>query len=295
MEIGRLLTAMITPFHENGDINYEMAAKLAKAIVDSGSDGLVIGGTTGEAPTISDDEKLKLFSIVKESIGKNYSLIAGTTNNNTKESIRLSKLAESENVDGLLLTVPSYNKPTQEGLYQHFKNISEEVSIPCILYNVPSRTSLNMTDETTIKLSELKNIIGIKEASNDLDQITRIIDNTSSDFKVWSGNDNETLYIMAAGGYGIVSVAGHIVSGQIKQMIGNLLEGNIELAGKDHRRLLELFNIIFIVTNPIPIRYYVKKSGFDIGSPRLPMTEATDEVKSILDESLTKYTIDLKV
>ena len=152
-----------------------------------------------------------------------------------------------------------------------------------------------MTDETTIKLSELKNIIGIKEASNDLDQITSIIDNTSSDFKVWSGNDNETLYIMAAGGYGIVSVAGHIVSGQIKQMIGNLLEGNIELAGKDHRRLLELFNIIFIVTNPIPIRYYVKKSGFDIGSPRLPMTEATDEVKSILAESLTKYTIDLKV
>tara|TARA_B100000073_G_C23707967_1_gene563075 strand:+ start:199 stop:1086 length:888 start_codon:yes stop_codon:yes gene_type:complete len=295
MEIGRLLTAMITPFHENGDINFEMAAKLAKAIVDSGSDGLVIGGTTGEAPTISDEEKLKLFSVVKESIGNNHSLIAGTTNNNTKESIKLSKLAESENVDGLLLTVPSYNKPTQEGLYQHFKNISEEVSIPCILYNVPSRTSLNMTDETTIKLSELKNIIGIKEASNDLDQITSIIDNTSSDFKVWSGNDNETLYIMAAGGYGIVSVAGHIVSGQIKQMIGNLLEGNIELAGKDHRRLLELFNIIFIVTNPIPIRYYVKKSGFDIGSPRLPMTEATDEVKSILDESLTKYTIDLKV
>jgi len=295
MEIGRLLTAMITPFHENGDINFEMAAKLAKAIVDSGSDGLVIGGTTGEAPTISDEEKLKLFSVVKESIGNNHSLIAGTTNNNTKESIKLSKLAESENVDGLLLTVPSYNKPTQEGLYQHFKNISEEVSIPCILYNVPSRTSLNMTDETTIKLSELKNIIGIKEASNDLDQITSIIDNTSSDFKVWSGNDNETLYIMAAGGYGVVSVAGHIVSGQIKQMIGNLLEGNIELAGKDHRRLLELFNIIFIVTNPIPIRYYVKKSGFDIGSPRLPMTEATDEIKSILDESLTKYTIDLKV
>ena len=295
MKIGRLLTAMITPFHENGDINFEMAAKLAKAIVDSGSDGLVIGGTTGEAPTISDEEKLKLFSVVKESIGNNHSLIAGTTNNNTKESIKLSKLAESENVDGLLLTVPSYNKPTQEGLYQHFKNISEEVSIPCILYNVPSRTSLNMTDETTIKLSELKNIIGIKEASNDLDQITSIIDNTSSDFKVWSGNDNETLYIMAAGGYGIVSVSGHIVSGQIKQMIGNLLEGNIELAGKDHRRLLELFNIIFIVTNPIPIRYYVKKSGFDIGSPRLPMTEATDEVKSILDESLTKYTIDLKV
>ena len=295
MEIGRLLTAMITPFHENGDINFEMAAKLAKAIVNSGSDGLVIGGTTGEAPTISDEEKLKLFSVVKESIGNNHSLIAGTTNNNTKESIKLSKLAESENVDGLLLTVPSYNKPTQEGLYQHFKNISEEVSIPCILYNVPSRTSLNMTDETTIKLSELKNIIGIKEASNDLDQITSIIDNTSSDFKVWSGNDNETLYIMAAGGYGIVSVAGHIVSGLIKQMIGNLLEGNIELAGKDHRRLLELFNIIFIVTNPIPIRYYVKKSGFDIGSPRLPMTEATDEVKSILDESLTKYTIDLKV
>lgn len=294
MEIGRLLTAMITPFNENGDINYEMAAKLGKAIVDSGSDGLVIGGTTGEAPTISDEEKLKLFSIVKESIGSENALIAGTTNNDTKASIKLSKLAESENVDGLLLTVPSYNKPTQDGLYEHFKAISESVSIPCILYNVPSRTSLNMTDETTIKLSELDNIVGIKEASNDLDQITRIINNTSDDFKVWSGNDNETLYIMSAGGYGIVSVAGHIVSSQIKKMIEYLLEGNIELAGKEHRRLLELFNVIFIVTNPIPIRYYVKKSGFDIGSPRLPMTEPDAETKFILDKSLEKYNSDLK-
>ena len=294
MEIGRLLTAMITPFNENGDINYEMAAKLSKAIVNSGSDGLVIGGTTGEAPTISDEEKLKLFSIVKESIGSENALIAGTTNNDTKASIKLSKLAESKNVDGLLLTVPSYNKPTQDGLYQHFKAISESVSIPCILYNVPSRTSLNMTDETTIKLSELENIVGIKEASNDLDQITRIINNSSDDFKVWSGNDNETLYIMSAGGYGIVSVAGHIVSSQIKKMIEYLLEGNIELAGKEHGRLLELFNIIFIVTNPIPIRYYVKKSGFDIGSPRLPMTEPDAETKFILDKSLEKYNSDLK-
>ena len=248
MEIGRLLTAMITPFDENGDINYDMAAKLSKAIIDSGSDGLVIGGTTGEAPTINDQEKLKLFSVVKESIGSEHALIAGTTNNNTKESVKLSKLAEAAEVDGLLLTVPSYNKPTQDGLYQHFRSISEEVSIPCILYNVPSRTSLNMTDETTIKLSDLKNIVGIKEASSDLDQITRIISNTSDDFKVWSGNDNETLYILAAGGYGIVSVAGHIVSSQIKELIGHILEGNIEVAGKEHQRLLEFFNIIFDIT-----------------------------------------------
>ena len=229
---GKKFKVVITPFDENGEVNYKMAAKLAKAIIDSGSDGLVIGGTTGEAPTISDEEKLKLFSIVKESIGPNHALIAGTTNNNTKESVKLSKLAESTEVDGLLLTVPSYNKPTQDGLYKHFKSISEEVSIPCILYNVPSRTSLNMTEETTIKLSNLKNIVGIKEASSDLDQITRIISNTSDDFKVWSGNDNETLYILSAGGYGIVSVAGHILSSQIKQLIGHVLEGNIEVAGK---------------------------------------------------------------
>ena len=294
MEIGRLLTAMITPFDENGDINYDMAAKLSKAIIDSGSEGLVIRGTTGEATTINDQEKLKLFSVVKESIGSEHALIAGTTNNNTKESVKLSKLAEAAGVDGLLLTVPSYNKPTQDGLYQHFRAISEEVSIPCILYNVPSRTSLNMTDETTIKLSDLKNIVGIKEASSDLDQITRIISNTSDDFKVWSGNDNETLYILAAGGYGIVSVAGHIVSSQIKELIGHILEGNIEVAGKEHQRLLEFFNIIFIVTNPIPIRYYVKKTGYDIASPRLPMTEPDEQTKAILDESLKKYNIDLK-
>ena len=175
-EIGRLLTAMVTPFDEEGEIDYTKARKLARALLDSGSDGLVIGGTTGESPSMSDDEKIRLFAEVKEEIGDEGAVIAGTTDNNHRKSVELSIEAEKIGADGLLLTVPAYNKPTQEGLYQHFKAIAEATSLPGILYNVPSRTSLNMTDDTTLRLAEIDNIVGVKEASSDPVQITRIID-----------------------------------------------------------------------------------------------------------------------
>ena len=209
-EIGRLLTAMVTPFDEEGEIDYTKARKLARALLDSGSDGLVIGGTTGESPSMSDDEKIRLFAEVKEEIGDEGAVIAGTTDNNHRKSVELSIEAEKVGADGLLLTVPAYNKPTQEGLYQHFKAIAEATSLPGILYNVPSRTSLNMTDDTTLRLAEIDNIVGVKEASSDPTQITRIIDGAPDGFRVWSGNDDETFSIMCTGGYGIVSVAAHV-------------------------------------------------------------------------------------
>ena len=293
--IGRLLTAMVTPFDKEGLIDYDQARKLAKSLIDSGSDGLVIGGTTGESPSMSDDEKLRLFAEVKEEVGDLAAVIAGTTDNNHNKSVELSKKAEEIGVDGLLLTVPAYNKPSQEGLYHHFKVIAEATSLPGLLYNVPSRTSLNMTAETTLRLAQIDNIIGVKEASSDLVQITRVIDAAPDDFKVWSGNDDETFPIMCVGGFGIVSVAGNIISTQIKTMMGMLLEGNIESAASEHRRMLPLFKALFWVTNPVPIKYAVNRAGFNAGKPRLPLYEADKSFKSKFDEIMDQYSIDLPV
>ncbi len=295
-EIGRLLTAMITPFEDNGDVDYGQARKLARSLLDSGNDGLVIGGTTGEAPSMNDEEKLRLFAEIKEEIGDRGAVVAGTTDNDTRGSIRLSREAEKVGVDALLLTVPSYNKPPQEGLYQHFKVIAESTDLPGILYNVPSRTALNMTDETTLRLAAIDNIVGVKEASNDPVQITRIIDGAPEGFRVWSGNDDETFSIMCTGGYGIVSVAGNILPGQIKAMMGMILEGALESAAAEHRRLLPIFKALFWVTNPVPIKYAVNRAGFNAGKPRLPMVsleEADPSMSAKLDAVLDRYAMDL--
>ena len=295
VEFGRLLTAMITPFDDAGEVDYVQARKLASALVASGTDGLVIGGTTGESPSMSDAEKIRLFAEVKESVGHTAAVIAGTTDNNHRKSIELSKEAENVGVDGLLLTVPAYNKPTQEGLYSHFKAIAESTKLPGLLYNVPSRTSLNMTAETTLNLAKIDNIIGVKEASSDLVQITQIIDGAPSNFKVWSGNDDETFPIMCVGGYGLVSVASNIIGNQIKLMMGMVLEGEIENAAKEHRRLLPIFKALFWVTNPIPIKYAVNKAGFNAGPLRLPMFEVDETFKSQFNPLIEKYKIDLPV
>ena len=294
-EFGRLLTAMITPFDHEGELDYKQARKLARALVNSGSDGLVIGGTTGESPSMSDDEKVRLFAEVKEEVGPDAAVIAGATDNNHSKSVELSKEAEQVGVDGLLLTVPAYNKPPQEGLYQHFKAIAEATSLPGILYNVPSRTSLNMEAETTLRLAEIDNIVGVKEASSDHVQITRIIDAAPEGFNVWSGNDDETFQIMCVGGYGIVSVASNIIGDQIKAMMGMVLEGEVESAAKEHRRLLPLFKALFWVTNPIPIKYAVNRAGFNAGVPRLPMVDADEAFKARFDPVMDGYEMDLPV
>jgi len=294
-EIGRLITAMVTPFDERGAVDYDQAKRLAKALLDSGSDGLVITGTTGEGPTLSSEEKIRLYAEVKEAIGSRGAVIAGTTDNDTAKSIELSAEAESVGVDALLLTVPAYNKPPQEGLYQHFKAIAGSTSLPCLLYNVTSRTSLNMTDETTIRLSHIDNIIGVKEAGSDLNQITRIIDGAGDGFRVWSGNDDETFSIMATGGYGVVSVLSHLVGNQIKQMMGYLLEGDVEKAAAEHRRLLPLFKVMFIVSNPIPLKYSLNHVGFNVGPMRLPLVPPDDKSAEKIRDVLSNYDIDLPI
>ncbi len=295
VEIGRLLTAMVTPFDEKGEIDYSQARNLAKSLVSSGSDGLVIGGTTGESPSMSDDEKVRLFAEVKEAVGDTAAVIAGTVDNNHRKSVELSQEAERIGVDGLLLTVPAYNKPSQEGLYQHFKVIAGATRLPGVLYNVPSRTALNMTAETTLRLAEIDNIVGVKEASSDLVQITRIVDGAPDGFNVWSGNDDETFPIMCVGGYGIVSVASNFIGNQIKAMMGMILEGELERAAAEQRRLLPIFKALFWMTNPVPIKYAMNRAGFDVGPTRLPLWEADDDFRSKFDPVMDEYAVDLPV
>ena len=292
---GRLLTAMITPFNEEGGIDYPQARKLAKGLTESGTDGLVIGGTTGESPSMSDEEKIRLFAEVKEEVGNSASVIAGTTDNNHAKSIELSQEAEKVGADGLLLTVPAYNKPTQEGLYQNFKAISEATSLPGLLYNVPSRTALNMEAETTLRLAEIDSIVGVKEASSDYVQITNIIDKAPEGFDVWSGNDDETFPIMCVGGYGVVSVASNLYGNQIKTMMGLILEGNIESAAAAHRKMLPIFKALFWVTNPIPVKYAVNRAGFNAGQNRLPLCDPDEGFISRFNEVMDKYEVDLPV
>ncbi len=295
IDFGRLLTAMVTPFDEEGELDYAQARRLAAALVESGSDGLVIGGTTGESPSMSDDEKIRLFAEVKAEVGDGASVIAGTTDNNHRKSVEISKEAERVGVDGLLLTVPAYNKPPQEGLYRHFEAIAGAVGLPGLLYNVPSRTSLNMTAETTLRLARIDNVVGVKEASSDLTQITRIVDGAPDGFRVWSGNDDETFPIMCVGGHGVVSVASNMIGLQIKAMMGMILEGDVERAAAEQRRLLPIFKALFWVTNPIPIKHAVNRAGFRVGKPRLPMWEADEDFTSKFDPVMDEYAVDLPV
>ena len=294
-KLGRLLTAMVTPFDEEGRVDYEQAKRLALALLNSGSEGVVISGTTGESPTLSREEKLRLFTEVKSAVGDQGAVIAGTGNYNTAESLKLTKEAEPTGVDACLLVVPYYNKPTQEGLYQHFKTIAQGTNLPCILYNVPSRTITSLSAETTITLSHIDNIIGVKEASGNLGQISKIISNTREDFFVWSGNDSDTLPILALGGYGVISVASQLVGNQIRGMINDIMNGKIDEAAGIHRHLLPLVNALFIVSNPIPIKYALNYIGFNVGKPRLPLTEPDEKSATFIKDTLKNYHIDLPV
>ena len=296
MEIGRLLTAMVTPFDDEGQVDYEQARRLARALLDSGSDGLVIAATTGEGPTLTNDEKLKLFAAVKEAVNGRAAVIAGTGTNNTAASIELSQEAERSNVDGLLLTVPYYNKPTQEGLYRHFEAIARATRLPCILYNIPSRTGVNMTAETTLRLSRVPNIVGIKEASGDLAQIARIIDDAGDDFRLWSGDDALTLPILAIGGYGVIAVVSHLAGVQLHRIIDDFLAGRTAAASSLHRRLLPLMQTLMIeASNPAPVKYALNQVGFRVGAPRLPLVEPEGDAAERIMAEVRRSRIDLAV
>ena len=296
MEIGRLLTAMVTPFDDEGQVDYEQVRRLARALLDSGSDGLVVVGTTGEAPTLTHDEKLKLFAAVKEAVDGRGAVIAGTGTNNTAVSIEISQEAERIGVDGLLLTVPYYNKPTQDGLYRHFEAIARATRLPCILYNIPSRTGVNMTAETTLRLSRVPNIVGIKEASGDLAQIASIIDDAGEEFYLWSGDDAMTLPILAVGGYGVIAVVSHLTGIQMHQIIDDYLAGRTADAARGHRRLLPLMQTLMTAaSNPTPVKYALNQVGFRVGRPRLPLVEPEGDAAERITAQVRRSRIDLTV
>ncbi len=294
-KLGRLLTAMVTPFNEEGKVDYEQAKRLALALLNSGSDGIVLVATTGESPTLLREEEVHLLAEVKSAVGERGSIIAYTGSNSTAEAVEATEKAEQIGVDACLVVVPYYNKPTQDGLYQHFKTIAQSTSLPCILYNVPSRTVVNLSADTAIKLSHIDNIIGIKEASGNLEQISKIISNTGDDFLVWTGNDSDTLFILALGGYGVVSVASHLVGNQIKTMIDSFIEGRIDEAASIHRQLLPLIDALFIVSNPIPVKYALNHLGFNVGKLRLPLTEPDEKSTVVIRDTLKNYHIDLPI
>ena len=295
MKLGRLLTAMVTPFDENGEVDYKQAGKLAAALADSGTEGVVVAATTGESPTLLREEELCLFTEVKSAVGERTAVIANTGSNSTAEAIDATGAAEKIGVDACLLVVPYYNKPAQEGLYQHFKAVAESTSLPCILYNVPSRTVVNLSADTVIRLSQIDNIVGIKEASGNMEHVSRIISNAREGFLIWSGNDSDTFPILTMGGYGVVSVASHLVGNQIRDMIDNVVGGKVDEAARIHHRLMPLINALFVVANPMPVKYALNCIGFNAGKPRLPLTEPDEKSVALIKDTLKSYKIDLPI
>jgi 4-hydroxy-tetrahydrodipicolinate synthase len=285
---------MVTPFDEEGRLDIKQARRLAAHLLSSGSDGVAIAGTTGESPTLEREEKLKLFYEVKDEVRERGAVIAGIGSYSTQDSVNLAKAAQKTGVDGLMAVVPYYNKPTQKGISEHFRHIASATNLPLLIYNVPSRTSLNISAKVTIELSRIENIAGIKEASSDLTQIAHIIREVDSDFMVYSGNDQDTLPVLAVGGYGVISVASHVVGNRLKRMIHEFIAGKVETASHIHRELLPLFSVLFSAPNPIPIKYALNYLGFPVGKPRLPLTEAEEEVKVKIRTVLDGLDIDLK-
>ena len=286
---------MITPITTEGEVDLAQTSELAKALVASGTETIVSTGTTGEVPTLSDDEQYDVWRTVKAAVGPDVAVIAGATDNNTAASIERARAAADLGLDGLLCTVPAYNKPTQPGLIAHFTAIAEASSLPCMLYNVPSRTALNMTAETTLELAQLPNVIGIKEASGSIEQIAHIIEHAPGGFRVWSGNDGDTLPILAVGGYGVVSVASHLAGRQIAEMIAAAVAGDLATAGAIHRRLLPLVDVIFYESSPGPLKWAINHLGFEVGPPRLPLVEASEAAQALIRGELAKHQIDLPV
>lgn len=288
---GRVLTAMVTPFDKDLKVDYEKAAQLAEKLAETGSDGIVVAGTTGESPTLSKEEKIRLFEVVVNAVGGKAVVIAGTGSYSTQDSIELTREAEEKGVDGVMLITPYYNKPSQEGMYQHFKAIAQNTRVPVLLYNVPSRTGVNLLPQTVVRLSEIENIKAIKEASGNLNQVAEIRRLTNSDFYIYSGDDNVTMPVLSVGGHGVISVASHLVGTKIRMMIDAYFGGNMKKATEIHLKLLPFFNALFIITNPVPIKAAIRFTGFDVGGTRLPLVDMTEEELRVLRTAMEKLGI----
>lgn len=277
MNFGQMLTAMVTPFNENGNIDFEQTTILIEYLLENGTEGLVVAGTTGESPTLSTEEKVNLFKHVVKVVNHRVPVLAGTGSNNTASSIALTKEAEATGVDAIMLVTPYYNKPSQRGLYEHFSAIASETTLPVMLYNIPSRSVVKMSAETIINLSRIENIVSVKEASGDLEQVAAIIENTSKDFSVYSGDDGLTLPMLAIGSVGVVSVASHIIGNEMKEMVQQFMQGNVLQAGSAHRKLLPIMNGLFTSPSPTPVKAALRIKGIETGGVRLPLVSLTEQ------------------
>ena len=291
-KIGRLLTAMVTPYTAGGEVDYGLARRLAASLVRAGNEGVVVTGTTGEAPLLSDDEKARLWEETKQELGDGGTVVAGAGTNDTHHSIKLAKRAEAAGADAILAVAPYYLRPPQAGIIEHFRRIAESTSLPVIVYNVPGRTGVNLTVDTILALSEIPNIVGNKEANGDLHAAARVIE-AKPDFRIWSGNDNDNFHLWNMGAYGAISVTAHIVAGRQRAMLDHVLAGNLAAAAEIHRPLVSLTDACFLNGSPSTIRYVLRQLGVDIGPPRLPVVEPEDAVGAKVMAEVKRHQLDV--
>lgn len=284
---GRLITAMITPMNDDGSINYQLAADFAENLINNGSDALVVAGSTGEAATLSADEKLELFRVVAQRVNGRAKIIGGTGSNDTQSSINLTKQAASTGIDGVMLVGPYYNKPTQQGFYEHFKAVATATELPVVLYNVPGRTSSNIAPATVAKLAnELPNVVALKEACGNLEQVIELMSVVPEDFIIYSGDDELTIPMMAIGAHGVISVVGNIAGNEMQEMIQAFLAKDITKAAKLQVHMHRLIKAMFMVTNPIPVKAAaclttLNNQGGKLRLPLTPMSAA--ELATLID------------
>ena len=275
---GNILTAMVTPFKKDGKVDYELAVRLANHIIENGSDGIVLCGTTGESPTLTWDEQHQLFVVIRNSLQSKTKILLGTGSNSTSEAVEATQKAFEAGADGALVVVPYYNKPPQDGLYEHFKDVANAApKLPIMLYNIPGRTGSNLLPKTVKKLMEFPNIVSIKAASGRIEEVTELRAECGSEFAIYSGDDSLLLPMLSVGAVGVVSVASHIVGLQLKDMISNFQNGNVLKALDIHERLQPLFKALFETTNPIPIKAALEQLGWEVGPPRPPLVKLNDD------------------
>ncbi|ARK25818.1 4-hydroxy-tetrahydrodipicolinate synthase [Sporosarcina sp. P37] len=289
VQLGNIGTAMVTPFFPDGTIDYEQTAKLLEHLIANGTDSVIVSGTTGESPTLTAEEKKELLDFVVKTVNKRIPVIAGTGTNNTAESMELTKAAELSSADGIMLVTPYYNKPDQKGMYAHFSKIAGVTTLPVLLYNIPSRSIVNLLPETVIALSKIDNIKAVKEASGSLEQMAEIIEGTAEDFEVYSGDDSLTLPLLSIGGRGIISVSSHVVGNEMQQMIQAFQNGRLKEAADIHRSLLPVFKALFSAPNPAPVKYALKRAGVSAGGVRLPLVAMDADEASLIDAALENF------
>ncbi len=284
---GRVVTAMVTPFDASGAVDLPLAGRLARHLVDQGSDGLVVSGTTGESPTLSWQEQLQLLQAVREAVGADAQVLAGTGSNCTAEAVEATREAAAAGADGALVVVPYYNKPPQDGLAAHFRAIAEAApELPLMLYNIPGRTGCSMAPETVAQLMDCPNVVSFKAASGTTEEVTALRMACGSKLAIYSGDDGLTLPMMSVGAVGVVSVASHVVGLQIRAMIEAYLQGDAAVALALHEQLQPLFKALFATTNPIPVKAALQLNGWPVGAPRLPLTPLSDEMTSTLAQTM---------